>query len=142
MKRNLNQKIRDHLETLSEPVRAVDVAIALDAPRNIVNNALSSMAKVGLVTYARGVGYTKGVRKPLTAKEASMRGGLATKAKAKPKPVKPKPISITPRKLGITEAAAVRDTFPCTDAWLAQNPEKLVRLPPGVWSNPVLRFDY
>ena len=93
MKRNLNQKIRDHLENLSEPVRAVDVAIALDAPRNIVNNAMSSMAKVGLVTYARGVGYTKGVRKPLTAKEASMRGGLATKAKAKPKPVKPKSIS-------------------------------------------------
>lgn len=142
MKHNLNARIRSYLETLSEPVRAVDVAIALDAPRNIVNNAMSSMAKTGLVTYERGVGYTKGGRKPLTAKEASMRGGLATKAKAKPKPVKPKAISITPRKLGVTEATPVRETLTCTDAWLAQNPDKLVRLPPGVWSNPVLRFEY
>lgn len=142
MKRNLNQKIRDHLETLSDPVRAVDVAIALDAPRNIVNNAMSSMAKVGLVTYKRGVGYTKGDRKPLTAKEASMRGGLATKAKAKPKPVKPRSISLTPRKLGITEAAAVREVFPDTDAFIQANPDKVIRLPAGVWANPVLRFEY
>lgn len=141
MKRNLNQKIRDYLETLSEPVRAVDVAIALDASRNIFNNAMSSMAKVRLVNYERGVGYTKGDRKPLTAKEASMRGGLATKAKAKPKPVKPRSISLTPRKLGITEAAAVRETFPDTEQWLSQNPEKLIRLPAGQWSTS-LRFEY
>lgn len=142
MKRNLNQKIRDHLETLSEPVRAVDVAIALDAPRNIVNNAMSSMAKVGLVTYQRGVGYTKGDRKPLTAKEASMRGGLATKAKAKPKPVKPKSISITPRRAGVIEAPIVREVFPDTESFIQANPDKVIRLPAGVWANPVLRFEY
>lgn len=55
---------------------------------------------------------------------------------------KPASIRIEPRKLGITEATPAKDNLPCTESWLAQNPDKLVRLPPGVWSNPVLRFEY
>lgn len=62
-----------------------------------------------------------------------------------PKPgkrVKPASIRIEPRKLSVIEAKPQAEKFPCTDAWLAQNPDKLVRLPAGVWSNPVLRFEY
>lgn len=59
-----------------------------------------------------------------------------------PKPGKPRSISIEPRRLAMTEAKPKPPANPCTETWLAQNPEKLIRLPPGVWSNPVLRFEY
>lgn len=142
MKRNLNQKIRDFLESQSEPVLPMTVAAALDAPRARVSNALTTMKASGMVLHEKGKGYYKGGRKPMTIQEASMLGGMAKAAKAKPKPVKPRSISLTPRKLGITEAAAVREVFPDTDAFIQANPDKVIRLPAGVWANPVLRFEY
>lgn len=38
-------------------------------------------------------------------------------------------------------APAKHDDFPDTEAFIASNPDKLIRLPPGVWSAP-LRFTY
>lgn len=142
MKKNLNARIREYIDTLSEPVLPMTVAAALDAPRARVSNALTTMKASGMVLHEKGKGYYKGGRKPMTIQEASMLGGMAKAAKAKPKPVKPKSISLTPRKLGITEAAEVKETFPCTESFLAAHPEKLIRLQPGVWANPVLRFEY
>lgn len=142
MKRNLNARIRDYLETQSEPVLPMTVATALDAPMARVSNALTTMKASGMVLHEKGKGYYKGGRKPMTIQEASMLGGMAKAAKAKPKPVKPKSISLTPRKLGITEAAAVREVFPDTESFIQANPDKVIRLPAGVWANPVLRFQY
>lgn len=59
-----------------------------------------------------------------------------------PKPGKPKSISIEPRKLGVTEAAAVKESFPCSQSFIQANPDRFQVLPPGLWSNPVLRFEY
>lgn len=142
MKLNLNARIRAHLETLSEPVLPLTVATALDAPPARVRNALVTMKKFGMVLHTQGLGYSKGGRKPMTAKEASALGGQATAAKAKPKPVKPKSISITPRKAGVIEAPIVRETFPCSESFIKANRDRFQVLPPGVWSNPVLRFEY
>lgn len=143
MKKNLNQRIREYLETQSEPVLPMTVAAAVDAPRARVSNALTTMKASGMVLHEKGKGYYKGGRKPMTVQEASMLGGLARAATAKPKPPKkPKSISLTPRKLGITEAAAVRETFPDTDSFIRANPDRHIQLPQGVWSNPVLRFEY
>lgn len=142
VKQNLNQRIRAYLENQSEPVLPLAVAEALQAPPAHVRNRLVNMKKVGMVLHTPGLGYSKGGRKPLTAKEASALGGQATKAKAVPKPVKrPKPIVMVPRKLGITEVSAVKEPMPCTETWLAQNPDKLIRIEPGRWSTD-LRFDY
>lgn len=38
-------------------------------------------------------------------------------------------------------APARHDDFPDTEAFIRQNPDKLIRLPPGEWSSP-LRFTY
>lgn len=57
-----------------------------------------------------------------------------------PKPGK-KNIRIEPRRLGMTEATPAKEVAPCTETWLAQNPDKLIRLEPGRWSTD-LRFQY
>lgn len=62
-----------------------------------------------------------------------------------PKPgrrAKPASIRIEPRKLSVIEAKPQTEKFPCTESFLAAHPEKLIRLQPGVWANPVLRFEY
>lgn len=52
-------------------------------------------------------------------------------------PKKPKSFSITPRALQMTEAAPVRESRPCTQAFIEANPDKVFRLPAGVWSTPL-----
>jgi hypothetical protein len=135
----LNQRIRDYLASQSEPVRPQQVANALEANAQHVRNALSSMRKAGLVLYDNYKGYMAGGRQPMSRKEAAALGGEARKAMVVPK--KPKPIVMVPRRLGVTEVAAVRESFPSTDDWIAANPEKVERLPAGRWSQP-LRFEY
>lgn len=142
MKKNLNARIREYLESQSEPVLPMTVAAALDAPRARVSNALTTMKASGMVLHEKGKGYYKGGRKPMTIQEASMLGGMAKAAKAKPKAVKPKSISITPRRAGVIEAPIVREVFPDTESFIQANPDKVIRLPAGVWANPVLRFEY
>lgn len=75
----------------------------------------------------------------MSRKEAAVLGGEARAAKAAPK--KPKSFSITPRAIQMTEAAPVRESKPCTQAFIEANPDKVFRLPAGVWSQP-LQFDY
>jgi hypothetical protein len=97
------------------------------------------MRKAGLVLYDNYKGYMAGGRQPMSRKEAAALGGEARKAKVIPR--KPKSITLTPRKLGVTEAAAVRESFPDTDAFIQANPHLHEVLPAGRWSTS-LRFEY
>jgi hypothetical protein len=141
MKLNMNQRIRAHLESLNTPVFPMAVALALGEKPHRVRNAMANMKDAGLILYDKATGYSKGGRKPLSRAEAAVLGGHARAAKAVAKPYKPKSIPITPRKLGVTEMAAVRETFPDTDAFIRDNPDKVIRIEPGRWSTD-LRFQY
>lgn len=57
-------------------------------------------------------------------------------------PKKPISIPIEPRRPTVIEAKREPVKVPCTDTWIRQNPDKVQRLPAGVWANPVLRFEY
>jgi hypothetical protein len=138
---NMNQRIRDHLDSLTTPVFPMAVALALGEKPNRVRNAMANMKDAGLILYDKATGYSKGGRKPLSRAEAAVLGGNARAAKAVAKPYKPKSIPITPRKLGVTEMAAVREKFPDTEEFIRDNPDKLQRLPAGQWGQP-LRFEY
>lgn len=50
-------------------------------------------------------------------------------------------IRIEPRRFGMTEAKPEPVRLPCSDTFIKENPDKLQRLPPGVWSTG-LRFQY
>jgi len=137
----LNQRIREYLETQTAPVSPKQVSAALEANPQHVRNALATMRHAGLVLYDHYSGYKAGGRKPMSRKEAAALGGEARKAQCQVKPAKPRSISLTPRRLQMTEAAPERIQYPSTEDFIKANPDKVIRLPAGVWSQP-LQFDY
>lgn len=54
--------------------------------------------------------------------------------------MKPKCPPITPRRLQLNEASPVQPKAPDTEQWMCANPDKVIRLEPGVWSHPLM-FD-